>query len=57
MESNPNTNTNKSFNKLSKNVFNYLLTFTSYGDFPKYLTVNKQFLENIRQFIKIKVHS
>jgi hypothetical protein len=43
------------FKKLSKNVFSYLLMFTSYGDFPRYIIINKTFLENIRAFIKIKV--
>jgi hypothetical protein len=49
-------NTNKKgFSKLNKDVFGYLLSFNSYGDFPKYMIINRSFVENIRFFIKNKV--
>jgi len=45
----------KTFNKLSKNIFGYLLSFTNYGDFINFVIVNKNFADNIRLFIKHKV--
>jgi hypothetical protein len=45
----------KTFYKLSKNIFGYLLSFTDYGDFINFIIVNKNFGDNIRLFIRQKV--
>jgi hypothetical protein len=45
----------KFFQKLSKNVFSYLLQFSSYSEYPRFMMVNKFFVANIEYFLKYKV--
>ena len=41
---------------LKKNIFNYLLCFVSFSEFPKYMLLNRQIALNIKDFVKEKVN-